>query len=65
MSAQEIIQQIGTLPSEERAKIANYLLYEDTSWIPDDFQAAMQDLASGRLVEMETALRETPPSDLR
>ena len=58
VSAQEIIQRIKVLPLDERAKIANYLLREDTSWIPEDFQAAMDDLISGRLLEMEMTLRE-------
>lgn len=65
VSAHEIIEQLKSLAAPERAKVADYLLHKDTSWIPEDFRAAMADLAEGRLVDMETVLRETPPSDLR
>ena len=35
------------------------------SWIPDDFKKAMEDADKGRTVEMEAALRETPPPRLQ
>jgi hypothetical protein len=65
VSAHEIIQEIKSLPAIERAKIATFLLREDDSWIPDDFKAAMKDMAAGRLLDTETALHETPPPHLR
>ena len=36
----------------------------DDSWIPDEFKEAMKDAEAGRLVDLETALRETPPPHL-
>ena len=65
MSAQEIIEQIKSLPPLERAEVAKFVSEQDDSWIPDDFKEAMKDAEAGRLVDMETALRETPPPRLR
>lgn len=65
MSAVEIIQQIKELPYAERAQVARFVVEEDDSWIPDEFKEAMQDAEAGRLVDMETALRETPPACLQ
>ncbi len=65
MSAHEIIEQIKGLPSSERAQVTRFVVESDNSWIPDEFKDAMKDLEAGRLVEMETALFETPPPHLR
>ena len=61
MSAAEIIERIKALPVAERAQIARYVVEQDDSWIPDEFRQAMADVGAGRFVEMDTALRETPP----
>jgi predicted transcriptional regulator len=65
MNAQEIIEQIKHLPAAERAQVTKYVVESDDSWIPDEFKQAMKDAEEGRLVDMETALRETPPPRLR
>jgi hypothetical protein len=65
MSAQEIIEQIKSLPPTERATVAKFVVEQDDSWIPDDFKAAMKDAGEGRCVDMEKALFETPPARLR
>ena len=65
MSAQEIIEQIKELPPTERAQVTKFVIESDDSWIPDEFKDAMKDLEVGRLVDMETALSETPPPHLR
>ena len=64
MSAQ-VIEQIKHLPPAERAQVAKFLVEKDDSWIPDEFKEAMKDAEAGRLVDMETALFETPPPRLR
>jgi len=61
MSAQEIIEQIKSLPPMERAAVAKYVVEQDDSWIPDEFKDAMKDADEGRCVDMETALFKTPP----
>ena len=65
MSAQEIIEQIKELPPANRAQVARFIVEKDDSWSPDEFKQAMKDAEDGRLVEMETALRETPPPRLQ
>ena len=65
MSAQEIIEQIKQLSPGERAQVTRFVVDTDNSWIPDEFKEAMRDAEAGRLVDMETALRETPPPHLR
>ena len=65
MSAQELIEQIKQLSPVERAQVTRFVVETDDSWIPDEFKEAMRDAEAGRLVETETALRETPPPHLR
>ena len=65
MSAQEIINQIKELPPSERAQVARFIVENEDSWIPDEFKAAMKDADEGRLIDMETVLRETPPPRLQ
>lgn len=65
MSAQEIIEQIKSLPPTERAAVAKFMVEHDDSWIPDEFKDAMKDAEAGRFVDMETALNETPPPRLQ
>ena len=65
MTAQEVIEQIKHLLPAERAQVTRYVVENDDSWIPPEFKDAMQDAKEGRLVDMETALRETPPPYLR
>ena len=65
MSATEIIEQIKHLPPAGRAQVAKYLVEQDNSCIPEEFKEAMRDAEAGRLVDMESALRETPPPRLQ
>jgi hypothetical protein len=65
MNAQEIIDQIRGLAPTERAKVAKFVVEDDDTWIPEEFKQAMKDAEQGRLVDMETALHETPPAHLR
>ena len=65
MSAQEVIAEFKELSPPERAQVARFVVENDDSWIPDEFKDAMEDAQSGRFVEMESALSETPPPHLR
>jgi len=65
MSAQEIIEQIKTLPTEDRAKVAKFVMEEDDSWVPESFKEGMKAAAEGRFIDMETAMFETPPPHLQ
>jgi predicted transcriptional regulator len=58
VSAREIIEQIKTLPAEERAEVAKFVVESDDSWIPAEFKEGMADIAAGRVVELDTALNK-------
>ncbi len=61
MSAQEVIEQIKTLPVEERAKVAKFIMEQDDSWIPESFKEGMADAQAGRLADMEQVLSGAKP----
>ena len=65
MSATEVIEQFKALPANERAEVAKFVVEHDDSWVPESFKEGMKAVAEGRLVDMETALFETPPPHLR
>jgi predicted transcriptional regulator len=60
MSAQEVIEQIKSLPPDERAKVAEFVLEQD-DWIPEEFKQGMADAEAGRFVDMETVLSGAKP----
>ena len=65
MTAEAIIEEIKALPVAERERVVKLVVEQDESWIPDSFKRGMADAAAGRVVEMESALRKTPPPHLR
>ncbi len=60
MSAQEVIEQIKSLPPDERAKVSKFVLEQD-DWIPEEFKQGMADAEVGRFVDMETVLSGAKP----
>jgi len=65
MTGHDVIEQFKALPMEERAKVAQFIVECDESWIPVDFREAMKDAEAGRLVDMEKVLSQEPPSRLQ
>ena len=65
MSAQEIIEQIKSLPPVARAQVAKFVVENDDSWIPESFKRSMADAEAGRFVDMETVLSGAPPPPRR
>ena len=63
MSAAEIIEQIKHLPPVERAEVAKFVMEQDDSWIPESFKQGMDDIAAGRVVDLDTALNKPYPGD--
>ncbi|MDP9254254.1 MAG: hypothetical protein M3O66_04880 [Verrucomicrobiota bacterium] len=63
MSAQEIIEQIKALPLSERAQVAKFVVENDDSWVPESFKQGMADAEAGRLVDLDTALKEPYAGD--
>ena len=64
-SAQEVIERFKALPPQDRADVARFIAEHDDSWVPESFKQGMADIAAGRVVDMETALFQTPPPHLR
>ena len=63
MSATELIEQFKALPPTERAQVAKFVVENDDSWIPAEFKEGMDDIAAGRIVDLDTALNEPYPGD--
>jgi hypothetical protein len=61
MSVTEIIEQFKALPANERAQVAQFVVEHDDSWIPESFKQGMADAKEGRLVDLDTALKEPYP----
>ncbi len=62
MSAQEVIAEIEALPRNERSLVVEYILKQEEAAVPESFRRGMSQALSGQGVDMETALREVPPS---
>jgi len=61
MSAGEVLQEFRALSAGERKRVAEVILTEEDSWIPESFRRGMEDIAAGRVMEMADALSEIPP----
>jgi len=77
VSAQEVIEQLESLPPGERAEVLKKTLVRhcpknvkaierllrrlENPDIPEDVWRGIEDAEDGRLVDMETALTEKPP----
>ena len=57
VSAQDVIEQFKSLPPQERAQVVKFIIETDESWIPDDFKQGMEDIATGRVVDLDTAFQ--------
>ena len=62
MSAKEVIKEIEALPAAERIEVLDYVQRKAMAEAPESFHRGMAEALAGRGVDMETALRETPPS---
>ena len=76
MSAAELFKELESLPRSERAQVAKRILHGicpdnravermmrrvENPDVPEDVWRGIEDAEDGRTVDMETALRETPP----
>ena len=62
MSVAELIKELNALPLAQRLEVVDAVLDADDSWIPESFLKGMADIEAGRVVDMETALTQKPPS---
>ena len=61
MSAVEIIEQIKALPKQEQAEVLEMVHRLEDDAIPESFWRGLDDIWHGRVVDMDTALRDRPP----
>jgi hypothetical protein len=61
VSALEIIEQIKSLPADERAQVTKFVVESDDSWVPEEFKQGMADIAVGRVVDLDAALNMPYP----
>jgi hypothetical protein len=62
ISVDQLIKELKALPQDQRLQVVDAILSEDDSWIPESFRKGMDDFLHGRVVDMETALTQPPPS---
>ncbi len=62
MSVAELIKELNALPLDQRMEVVDAVLEADDSWVPESFKHGMADFEAGRVVDMETALTQPPPS---
>lgn len=65
MSGLDVLNGFRALPAEERRRVAESILTDDDSWIPESFQQGMEDIKAGRVMDMETVMREEPPPNFQ
>jgi hypothetical protein len=62
MSVEQVIAEIEALPEKERLQVLDYVQRKALSQAPESFRRGMAEALADRGVDMETALRETPPT---
>ena len=61
VNTRAIIEQIRALPKEEQAEVFEMVHRLEDDAIPESFWQGLDDIRRGRVVDMETALRDRPP----
>jgi len=65
VSVAEILKELHKLSASDRAAVWKKLGEITEADVPASFRQGMRDIAEGRTVEMESALREEPPGAAR
>jgi len=65
MSVSEILNELPKLSARDRAAVWKKLGEISEAEVPDSFRQGLKEIAEGRHVDMETALREEPPTPKR
>jgi hypothetical protein len=60
MTAEQILDEIKSLPQSEMERLLNSVRRLAADEIPQDFVEALADFEQGRFVPVETALNEIP-----
>ena len=61
MTPRAIIEQIKALSEQEQAEVFEMVHRLEDGAIPESFWQGLDDIRQGRVVDMETALRDRPP----
>jgi hypothetical protein len=61
VNTRAIIEQIRALTKEEQAEVFEMVHRLEDDAIPESFWQGLDDIRRGRVVDMETALRDRPP----
>jgi hypothetical protein len=61
MNARAIVEQIKALPKDERVEVFEMVHRLEDGAIPDSFWHGLDDIRHGRVLQIETALRDRPP----
>ncbi len=61
MNTRAIIEQIKALAKEEQTEAFEMVHRLEDDVIPESFWQGLDDIRHGRVVDMETALRDRPP----
>jgi hypothetical protein len=61
MTVETLLQEVKTLPMEERARLFEELHRLEDASVPESFWRGLADCQSGRVMEMDEAL-ENPPA---
>jgi hypothetical protein len=65
VSVTEILKELPKLSASDRAAVWKKLGEITEADVPATFRQGMRDIAEGRTVDMESALREEPPGAAR
>jgi hypothetical protein len=65
VSVTEILKELPKLSASDRAAVWKKLGEITEADVPASFRQGMRDIAEGRTVDMESALREEPPGAAR
>lgn len=64
MSVTEILRELPKLSAKDRAAVWKKLGEITEADVPASFRQGMKEIAEGRHVDMESALREEPPAGM-
>ena len=65
MSVSEILNELPKLSARDRAAVWKKLGEISEAEVPESFRQGLKEIAEGRHVDMETALRKEPPMSKR
>jgi hypothetical protein len=56
VSTEQLIAEFKALPAEQRQLVAEAILQDQASWIPESFRQGMEEIERGCVISLESAL---------